>query len=554
MIHDDRDERLAARLTELTDLARLGHPPDFEKLAREAPDLAGELRELWRAVEVAEVLAGTGESDATDDWSGNHRRTSSDGQPGPGLGDAIGDCEFLEEIGRGGMGIVYRARQRAPDRIVAVKLMLRGPDASESDLARFRGEAAAAACLDHPNIIPVYSVGDDSLSPYIIMRYIDGTTLAQRLAQGPLRPLEAAALLAPVARAIHYAHERGVLHRDLKPSNLMIDREGRPHVTDFGLAKRINASENLTLSGALLGTPSYMAPEQAVKGRGAVGPAADVYALGAILYAMLTGRPPFLAASPIDTLLLVIEQEPVPIRVYNPKVNADLEMVAARCLQKSQTQRYPSASALADDLEAFLAGEPVSARSTSLFVLASRLMDDTHHAPVIENWGVLWMLHAVALVVFYGIATALLFAGVEARWPYFAIFTAGLGGWAAFFWQLRRRGGPITFVERLLAHVWGSGVVAINLLFVVEWLMGLPVFALAPILAITNGMLFMIKGGVLSGSYYIQAAAVFATIVPLVWFPRAGPMIFGVTAAACFFITGLRSTLRLRRLKRHEIA
>ena len=548
MNDEDRDARLAAHLSGLTDMARLGHPPDFDQLAVEAPDLVDELRELWGAVEVAEVLARTSEPDATLACPAARDRIGL--EPRPQTGDMVGDCEILEEIGRGGMGVVYRARQRSPERIVAVKLMLRGPEAVASDHARFRREAEAAARLDHPNIIPVYSVGHDSVSPHIIMRYIEGQTLARRLVDGPLRPREAAALLAPVARAIQYAHDRGVLHRDLKPSNLIIDGEGRPHVTDFGLAKRIDASEILTLSGALVGTPSYMAPEQAAKGRGDVGPAADVYALGAILYAMLTGRPPFLAASPVDTLLMVVEQEPVPIRVLNPRVNVDLEMIASRCMQKSQRQRYATAAALADDLEAFLAGEPVSARSTSLRVLASRLLDDTHHAQVIENWGVLWMLHSVALVVFYGAATALLYQGVQSRGPYFAIFTVGLGAWAAIFWRMRRRGGPISFVERLLAHVWGAGVVAINLLFVVEWLMNMPVFALAPVLAITNGMLFMIKGGILSGSYYIQAAVVFATIFPVVWFPKAGPMIFGVTAAACFFVTGLRSTLRLRRMRR----
>lgn len=386
------------------------------------------------------------------------------------------------------------------------------------------------------------------------MRYVEGTTLARRLADGPLPAIEAARLLAPVCRAIQFAHDHGVLHRDLKPSNILIDAEGRPHVSDFGLAKRVDASESLTLSGAVIGTPSYMAPEQAAAGRGPVGPAADVYGLGAVLYQMLSGRPPFQAASPVETILLVLEQDPVPPRVLNPLANADLEMVALKCLQKAPELRYARASALADDLDAFLQGEPVSARSTSLRDLMGRLLGETHHAAVLEHWGALWMMHSVALLVFYGLTNWLVWRGVTARWPYVLIFTAGLGAWCAVFWALRRRGGPITFVERLLAHVWGAGVVSINLLFLAEWLLDLPVLALAPLLAITNGTLFMIKGGILSGSFYLQAALMFLLMFPMAWHPRFAPLIFGTVAAACFFTTGLKSHLRRVRADRLTVA
>ena len=293
-----------------------------------------------------------------------------------------------------------------------------------------------------------------------------------------------------------------MLHRDLKPSNILIDLEGRPHVSDFGLAKRIDADASLTRSGAILGTPSYMAPEQAAANRGPIGPASDVYSLGAILYQMLTGRPPFQAASPVDTVLLVLEQDPVPPRALNPRVDPDLEMIALKCLQKPTELRYPDAAALADDLDAFLAGEPVSARSTSLRALATRLLGETHHATVLENWGSLWMYHSIAMIVFFGLTNWLLWRESSRRWPYVLLFTVGLGAWAAVFWALRRRGGPVTFVERQLAHVWGSGVIGINLIFLVEWLLGLPVLTLAPMFAVTNGMLFLIKGGILSGEFY----------------------------------------------------
>ena len=379
----------------------------------------------------------------------------------PDADHLFGGCELLEELGRGGMGVVYRARQPGLGRVVALKRLLRGDSALPNDVARFRAEAEAAARLDHPHIVPVYAVDVHAGEPFFLMKFIAGTTLAKRLSEGPMPAWEAAALLAPVCRAIHYAHEQGVLHRDLKPSNILIDGEGRPHVGDFGLAKRLGADPGLTQSGAIVGhaqlhgTRAGRAP---AGGRRPIGPACDVYSLGAILYQMLTGRPPFQAATALDTILLVLEQDPVPPRVLNPRANPDLEMVALRCLQKAPAERYPSAAALADDLDAFRAGAPVSARSTSLRALAARLLGETHHAAIMENWGVLWICHSIALVaVLLLLPTVLLWRGVSARWPYVLIFTVGLGAWAAFFWALRRRGGPISFVERQLAHVWGAG-------------------------------------------------------------------------------------------------
>jgi serine/threonine-protein kinase len=360
-------------------------------------------------------------------------------------------------------------------------------------------------------------------------------------------PAEAARLLILVCRAVQHAHEQGVLHRDLKPSNILLDREGQPFVGDFGLAKLVNDDRSLTQTGAILGTPSYMAPEQASRGRGTVGPASDVYSLGAILYQMLTGRPPFLAASAVDTLLLVLEQDPVPPRLLNPTAHPDLEMIALKCLQKPQELRYASSAALADDLERFVAGEPVSARSTNLRALAARMLGETHHAAVLENWGTLWICHSVAMIVFFGLTNWLLWRGVSARWPYVLIFTVGLGAWAAIFWSLRRRGGPITFVERQLAHIWGSGVIGINLIFLVEWLLGLPVLSLAPMIAVTNGLLFLIKGGILSGSYYLQGFVTLLAVVPMAWYPRVAPLIFGTVAALCFFATGLKYRRRYLR-------
>jgi serine/threonine-protein kinase len=448
------------------------------------------------------------------------------------------------------MGVVSRARHKPRDRIVALKRLLRGPESTIQELDRFRVEAVAAARLAHPHIVPVFEVGECDGQPYFTMQYIEGTTLAQRLAELPLSGQEAARVLIPVCRAVHYAHDQGVLHRDLKPSNILIDGEGNPYVSDFGLAKQVDIDPTLTPSGAFLGTPSYMPPEQAgtsTRRRDPLGRTADVYSLGAILYHTLTGRPPFQAATPVETMLLALEHDPVSPRLLNPRVDIDLEMVALKCLQKRPAFRYPTAAALADDLESFLRGDSVSARATSIKALASRLMGESHHAPVLENWGLLWIFHSIALLFFFGLTNWLSLAGVKDRWPYFMIFSIGLCGWAALFWALRRRGGPIRFVERQLAHVWGAGIVSINMIFVVEWLLKMPVLSLAPMIAVTNGMLFMIKAGILSGDYYPQAAVTFMTVVPMALFPRFAPLIFGVVASACFFVTGLK--YRLRRLR-----
>ncbi len=541
----DADESVLAGLIQtMTDALQRGETPDIASIAERHPHLAGELRELWAAAQIAEEMAKA--ADDTTEWPARGDRATSD-SPAP---DELAGLEILEELGRGGMGVVYRARQKSVGRVVAVKRLIRGDAASAIDFNRFVAEAAAIAKLSHPHIVVVHDVGIDDGQPFIAMQYVEGTTLARRLAAGPITSDEAARLLAPIARAVQHAHERGVLHRDLKPSNILIDRDGRPYLSDFGLAKRVEPDASLTPTGVIVGTPSYMAPEQATGGRGAIGPASDVYSLGAILYQMLTGRAPFLAASPLDTILLLLEQDPVPPRVLNPRAHPDLEMIALKCLQKPPELRYASAGALADDLDAFLAGEPVSARSTSLWALASRLLGETHHAPVLENWGFLWILHSLALIVFFGLTNWLAWRGVTARWPYVMIFTVGLGAWAAFFWSLRRRGGPITFVERQLAHVWGSGVLAINFTFLVEWLLGLPVLTLVPMFAVTNGMLFMVKGGILSGTFYVQAAAVFVSVIPMALFPKVAPMIFGLVAASCFFATGLKYHLRLRRALR----
>jgi serine/threonine protein kinase/DNA-binding SARP family transcriptional activator len=273
--------------------------------------------------------------------------------------------EILGVLGRGGMGIVYKARHRHLQRLVALKMILAGGHAGPQELARFRVEAEAVARLQHPNIVLIYEVGELQGLPYCVLEFVDGGSLAKKLAGTPQPPREAAHLVATLAGAVHAGHQRGVVHRDLKPDNVLLTVDGTPKVADFGLAKKLDASTGHTPSHAIVGTPSYMAPEQA-RGQGKqVGPAADVYALGAIFYEALTGRPPFKAATPMETMLQVVSDEPVPPRRLQPAVPVELETISLKCLSKEPAHRYPSAAALTDDLNRFLNGEPIRARPSS---------------------------------------------------------------------------------------------------------------------------------------------------------------------------------------------
>ena len=286
-------------------------------------------------------------------------------QPGQAtVGDQVryfGDYELLEEIARGGMGVVFKARQVNLNRIVALKMILAGQFAWQEDIQRFYTEAEAAAQLDHSGIVPIFEIGEHRGQHYFSMGYVEGESLAHKLTDGPLPPREAAELVEKICDAMAYAHERGVIHRDLKPANILIDQNGQPKVTDFGLAKRTEADSNLTGTGQILGTPAYMPPEQA-SGNTDVEPLADVYSIGAILYCLLTGRPPFQASSTMDTLLQVLKAEPLPPSRLNPSVPIDLETITLKCLSKEPNKRYASAKTLADELERFLEGRPILAR------------------------------------------------------------------------------------------------------------------------------------------------------------------------------------------------
>jgi serine/threonine protein kinase/Tfp pilus assembly protein PilF len=270
--------------------------------------------------------------------------------------------EILGELGRGGMGVVYKARQTRLNRLVALKMILAAEHAGPTQVARFHGEVEAVASLQHPNIVQIYEVGEHNGRPFCSLELMDGGGLDKKLAATPQPPREAAALAETLARAVEAAHRQGIIHRDLKPANVLLSRDGTPKVSDFGVARRLDTPSGQTQSGALIGTPSYMAPEQADGKLRLMGPATDVYALGAILYELLAGRPPFRAATLGETLEQVRHQEPVPVRQLQPKVPRDLETICLKCLQKEPTRRYASAAALADDLRRFLDDQPIMAR------------------------------------------------------------------------------------------------------------------------------------------------------------------------------------------------
>jgi tetratricopeptide (TPR) repeat protein/predicted Ser/Thr protein kinase len=275
---------------------------------------------------------------------------------------AIPGYEVLGVLGRGGMGVVYQARQTALRRLVALKMILAGGHATDEQRARFRTEAEAAARLQNPNVVQIHEVGEHDGLPFFSLEFVDGGSLAKRLDGTPWPPRQAAQLVEVLARAVHAAHQRGIVHRDLKPANVLLTADGTPKVTDFGLAKVLDATAGPTNTGAVLGTPSYMAPEQAGGYPHPTGPATDVYALGAVLYELLTGRPPFKGETPLATVAQVVGKEPVPPRALQPGVPRDLDTVCLKCLQKEPAKRYASAEALADDLRRFVAGQPILAR------------------------------------------------------------------------------------------------------------------------------------------------------------------------------------------------
>src|SRR6516164_853780 len=294
------------------------------------------------------------------------RGSGAAAEPSPAAGLRFGDYLLEEEIAHGGMGVVYRARELSLSRTVAVKLLLLGRYSSADSIERFRREAEAVAALRHPNIVAIHEIGEQNGQQFFSMDYVDGRSLAEMLRLGPFEPRRSAEVVRDIAQAIHYAHEQGVLHRDLKPSNVLLDEFGQVRITDFGLAKRLDGSSDLTVTGQVVGTPNYLSPEQAAGKHAALGPASDVYSIGALMYELITGRPPFLANSLQETLLRIQNNQPVSPRALNPALHRDLETICLKCLGKEPERRYGSAQALAEDLQRWLQHQPIEARPVGI--------------------------------------------------------------------------------------------------------------------------------------------------------------------------------------------
>ena len=538
---EEHDQQLAILLTEIADRISAGEQINIEEVCKQHPIFADDLQQLMGTMMVTQAVGASPAPSSSDEAQFSALE----------LPHEMEAFVLESELGRGGMGIVYRAYRKSDGQPIAIKMLLKGEFASEIEKQRFKAESNAAMRLDHPNIIPIYEIGEHKGKAFFCMKFIEGETLSQRLALGPVNANETARLMAKVSEATHYAHSKAVLHRDLKPSNILIDKQGKPYIADFGLARQTSDDPTITRSGTILGTPSYMAPEQAAGRRGQVGVTSEVYSLGAILYHMLTGRPPFQAATPVDTVLLVLEQDPIPPRVFNPRVNRDLEMIAMRCLQKPQDLRYENAKKMSDDLKAFLRGDSVSAREGRFANIVGNIFRETHHAAVLENWGLLWIWHSLVLLAGCVGTNVMYWMGIENRLIYTLIWSIGFGAWAAVFWMMRRRMGPVTFIERQVAHVWAASLACVFLLFPFEGFLELPLLRLAPVMCMVAAMTFLIKAGCLSGTFYIQAVVLFATAFLMGLFPEFALILFGVVSSCCFFFPGVK--YYRQRLKNEQL-
>jgi serine/threonine-protein kinase len=396
-------ELISDLLLRWEDLREQGKTITAEELCQDYPDLTDEVRGRIQALQAMYRIPN-----GLDGKDGATTADPTRPAPPPPLPRADG-YEFLEILGQGGMGVVYKARQVRLNRPVALKMILAGPHAGPQQRSRFHHEATAVARLQHPNIVQIYEVGELDGHPYLALEFVEGGSLARKLNGRPLPAGEAARLVETLARAIHAAHQRGIVHRDLKPANILLTADGVPKISDFGLAKLLEGDGLLTpthqtQSGAILGTPSYMAPEQAQGLTRAIGPATDVYALGALLYEVLTGRPPFQGSSVLETLEQVRFQEPVLPRSLQATIPRDLEAICLKCLDKEPRKRYASTAELAEDLRRFQNGEPVSARSFSLLGRLVHTLDRDQHAAEFRAMGrVLLIFAPLALTSHLGI-------------------------------------------------------------------------------------------------------------------------------------------------------
>jgi serine/threonine-protein kinase len=452
---------------------------------------------------------------------------------------SFGDYEVIEELGRGGMGVVYKARHARFQRLVALKMILAGEHASREQTERFLAEARAVARLQHANIVQIHEIGSHDGSPFFSLEYVEGGNLAAKLKESAPSDMEAARLVELLARAVHYAHGRGIVHRDLKPSNILLTPDGIPKIADFGLAKVLSDQSGVTQTGAILGTPSYMAPEQAAGKAREIGPACDVYALGAILYELLTGRPPFRGATALETMRQVEEQPPEPPHLHNPRVDRALEAICLKCLEKAARDRYPSAEAMDQDLSAYLNGEPVQADRGAARRWFGPVLRETRYTELMTLWSGIWMGAGIAYFFICLAKSLLLWYGVQSHGPFLAIWIAMFLSTLGLFWLCRRRKGPVlSRVERQLLQILGFFYIGFFLTVWHNWYIGAPIVGLPPLLILELAVATGCMAALLGGSFYVMTAACVAMAVLETLWPEVGPVISGVFCSPALFWLG----------------
>lgn len=456
----------------------------------------------------------------------------------------VGEYELLEEIDRGGMGVVFKARHPTLRRTVAIKMLLAGAFASEEAERRFRREAAAAARLNHPGIVPVYDVGIvDHPGPlhgqtWFAMALVEGTDLARRIESELFDSMAAAQLSTRVVEAIHYAHNKGVIHRDLKPANILLDENNNPHITDFGLSRCHDDNETqLTAAGQIFGTPGYMSPEQAAGRNESVGPATDIYSLGAVMYCTLTGRPPFRACSTVATLQQVIHDVPAPPRLLNQSVHPDLESIILKCLEKKPEDRYATAEELKEDLEHFLRGESVSAASINVVGYLSRVIASSRNSEFLEGWSrALYIVSAIVLT-FHLVLQFLPLTSTQGTWINAGKYMLLLG----VIW--RARNGILTPqnpVERTIWSLWIGYILTYVTAEIMVRFDNARTVNLYATMSLVSSVILLVLGGHLWGGCYLIGGLFAIQALLITAMPDYSTILFGSLWSLVFFLLARR--------------